>query len=265
MRFLVWLLTALLSFLALKAQTLKHEELSHVERFNPRLRDARIERERTAALQANPNDPAALNDRGVARIHLGKFKEAIDDLQRGALLDARSADLRVSLGYALWRSARTAEAAESFREALRLDEKHFPAHYYLGRLLLIGGRDPSEAAAHLQRAVEVNPEAYEVRFDLIAAYRALGDATRARAQLRFLEAEMPAEPRVLYASALLAADREDWKNAIESYRAALRGDPTLPGAGLELGMALIKSARWTEAAEWFAQLAKQQPQAVDPS
>src|SRR2546428_1803328 len=216
MRFLVWLLTALLSSSAVAAQTLKREELSHVERFSPRLRDARIELERTAALQANPNDPAALNDRGVARIHLGKFKEAIDDLQRGASLDARSADLRVSLGYAFWRGARTAEAAESFREALKLDEKHFPAHYYLGRLLLIGGHNVSEAAVHLQRAVEINPEAYEVRFDLIAAYRAMGDPARARAQLRFLGIEMPAEPRVLYASALLAGEREDWKKASDS-------------------------------------------------
>ncbi len=266
MPFLVCLLTFLLSFSVFAAaQVPNREQLSHVERFNPRLRDERIERERTAVLRTSPDNAAALNDRGVARIHLGRFEEAIDDLQHGAKLNPSSADLRVSLGYALWRNGRPAEAAESFRQALKLDEKHFPAHYYLGRLLLIGGKDVNEAVVHLRRAVEINPEAYEIRFDLIAACRAVGDPVRARAQLRFLEFELPTEPRVLYTAALLAADRGDWKNAIESYRAALRADPRFPGARLELGMALIKSARWTEATEWFAPLAKEQPGSVDLS
>jgi tetratricopeptide (TPR) repeat protein len=241
---------------------------SHVERFStPEVRAERTEQDATARLNANQNDTEALNSRALARMSLGRYKEAHEDLLRAVALKPASGDYRASLGYALWKTGRHAEAIEAERAALKLDDKNFTAHYQLGRFLLLtaGGNKQqlAEAATHLRRALDIDPRRNEVRFDLLTAYRSLGDAAQAFAQLKLLEDARPADARVTYIDALLASDRNDLNAAITGFREAIRQDPSLYGAWQDLGLAFIKLARWTEAVETFAELAKRQPDAVE--
>lgn len=102
-----------------------------------------------------------------------------------------------------------------------------------------------------------------MRFDLLTAYRTLGDSGQALAQLKLLEDARPSDPRVTYIDALLASDRNDMNAAINGFREALRQDPTLFGAWQDLGLAYIKLGRWNEAVETFSELAKRQPDTVE--
>ncbi len=104
---------------------------------------------------------------------------------------------------------------------------------------------------------------YDVRFELIAAYRALGNRAEASSQLDFLWDARPSDPRVFYMSALLASDRNDLQAAIKDFKEALRRDPTLLGAWQDLGLAYVKLTRWQEAVETFAELARRDAGAVD--
>src|SRR5262249_44135522 len=109
----------------------------------------------------------------------------------------------------------------------------------------------------------LDPLKDEVRFELIAAYRALGDRAQASTQLDFLGDARPSDPRVFYTSALLATDRDDLEAALRDFREALRRDPTMFDAWQDLGLVLIKLKRWQEAVDTFAELARRQPSSVD--
>jgi tetratricopeptide (TPR) repeat protein len=239
---------------------------SHAERFStPQARAERAEIEASEKLKAAPDDPENLNARAYARMGLGHYPEAVEDLRRAVALNPRKADYQANLGYALWKIGRRTEAVKAEREAVKLDDKNFTAHYQLGRFLLLGG-DPTqltEAAVHLRRALEIDPRRSEVRFDLLTVYRSLGDQPNAIAQLNLLQDARPADPRVMYADALLASDRGDLNAAINGFRETLRLDPNLYGAWQDLGLAFIKLKRWSDAVDTFAELAHKQSDSVD--
>jgi tetratricopeptide (TPR) repeat protein len=239
---------------------------SHAQRFSsPEVRAEMAEADASKKLASNPKDVEALATRALARMRLGHYAEAYDDLRLAVTLRPADADYQANMGYVLWKLARPAEAVAAERAALKLDDKSFSAHYQLGRFLLRGA-DPkqlAEATVHLKRALELDPRQYDVRFEMIALFRLLGDTAAAMAQLDVLEDARPSDPRVTYVGALLAADRGDFTTAVNSFRDALRSDPSLYGAWQDLGLAYIKSKRWPEAADTFAELARRQPDSVD--
>ena len=259
----VWLCLPLGAF---AQQAARAPERSHVERFSaPATRAERAEAEATARLAANPNDAEALNERALARMRLGRYPEAHDDLRRAVTLQPANSDYQANLGYVLWRLGRAGEAISAQRAALRLNERNSTAHYQLGRFLLFGGdlRHLPEAVERLRRALELDPRRSEARFDLLTAYRAQGDVAQAMAQLSLLQDARPSDPRVAYAEALLASDRNDMNAAIRGFREALRRDPTLLGAWQDLGLAYGKLNQWREAAEAFAELTRRQSDSVE--
>lgn len=239
---------------------------SHVERFStPEMRAERVEADQSLKLAANPNDAEALNLRAIARMRFGRYQESLEDLRRAVSLKPENSVYQSNLGYALWKLGRIEEAINAERVALKLQENNFTARYQLGRFLLrVGSADRiTEAATHLRRALELNPQQYDVRFELIGAYRALGDGAQAASQLALLRDARPSDPRVFYVSALLATDRDDLQSAIKDFKEALRRDPTLSGAWQDMGLAHLKLKRWTDAVASFAELTRLQPDAVD--
>lgn len=258
-------LTVLVVVLALGGLGAQKKEVSHVERFaTPEAKFAIVEEEATARLRQNPRDGHALLERGTARLHLGRFAAAVDDLKQAAALDPTSPDVQAKLAFALWRSGSRSQAIAAAREALERDPNYASAHYCLGQLLLRPGGDPQEALQHLKRAVELDPDQPELRLDLLNAYRAVGDQAGAQAELRALQASLPAtDARPLYAEALFASDTGDLSTAIDLFRHALASDPNLPDARQDLGVALAKAARWPEALEVLGPLAKQQPRSFE--
>ena len=239
---------------------------SHVERFSsPQMLATRSETEASAKLKTNPNDAEAWNRRAYARMGLANYRGAVEDLRKAVALNPGKADYQANLGYALWKIGRHQEAIAAERTALKLDEKNFTAHYQLGRFLLLGG-DPNhlpEAAQHLRRSLEIDPRRSEVRFDLLTAYRSLGDQPNAISQLNLLQDARPSDPRVTYADGLLASDRGDLNNAIISFKEALRLDASLYGAWQDLGLAFIKQQKWAEAIDAFAEFTRMQADSVD--
>src|SRR5262245_50385210 len=68
-------------------------ERSHVERFTtPKARAERDEIETTNRLKSNPRDDEALNLRANARMRLGRYPEALDDIRRAAQIRPSNAD-----------------------------------------------------------------------------------------------------------------------------------------------------------------------------
>src|SRR5216684_3229590 len=235
--------------------------ISHVERFtDPLTKWRNAEQEASARLAANPKDSHALADRGVARLNLGRIEEASGDLNRAAELDTTSAELRAQLAYAFMLLGRQPEAIAAAKAALVLNPENEAAHANLGRALLQGGSDPQQAAVHLKRAVELNPEDSNLRFDLFSAYRQSGDLLHANAELRLLRAILPpTDPRVSYGEGLLETDRGQIAPAIERFQKALRANPRYAAARYDLARALVQTERWKEALDLLGPLSKDNP------
>lgn len=242
------------------------KERSHVERFStPEVRAEKGELDATTKLTTNSNDDQALNLRSLARMRLGRYKEAYDDLRRAVALKPESAEYQANLGYVLWKLGRSDEAVRAERAALKIDPKNVTAHYQLGRFLLrLGNRkDLTEAIAELRQALELDPRQYEVRFELIAAYRELGNLAEAAAQVDVLQDARPTDPRVFYVTGLVDADRNDLNSAVKNFNEAITRDPSMYGAWQDLGLAYGKANRWGDAATTFAELAKRQPNSIE--
>ena len=60
----------------------------------------------TARLATNPNDDQALNARALARMRLGRNKDAYEDLKRALSLKPDNSDYQANLGYVLWKLGR---------------------------------------------------------------------------------------------------------------------------------------------------------------
>src|SRR5437773_158123 len=241
-------------------------ERSHVERFStPEAKAGRDETEASAKLAANPNDDQALNARAIARIRLARYHEAFEDARRAVSLKPADSDYQANLGYVLWKLGRPEEAINAERAALKLNPKNTTAHYQLGRFLLRIGqqKDLNEAIGELRKALELDPRQYEVRFELIVAYRELGNLAEAAAQLDVLQDSRPTDPRVFYVTGLLDTDRNDLNSAIRNFNEAITRDPLMYAAWQDLGFAYIKANRWADAVNAFAELAKRQPNSVE--
>src|SRR6185369_1469590 len=170
------------------------KEKSHVERFStPEVRAEKAEADATAKLATTPNDDVALNSRALSRIRLGKISEAFQDLSKAASIKPDNSDYVSNLGYVLWKLGKFNEAIDAERAAIKLDARNSSAHYQLGRFLLrLGQRNNlNEAVAELKRALDLDPRQFDVRFELIAAYRELGNLAEAAAQLDVLQDSRP--------------------------------------------------------------------------
>jgi tetratricopeptide (TPR) repeat protein len=249
-----------------QSATAPPKERSHTERFStPEVRAERAEADAGAKLATNANDDQQLNARALARMRLGRYNEAYEDLRRALSLKPANPEYQANLGYVLWKLGRADEAVIAERAALKLDAKNVTAHYQLGRFLLrLGDRkDLNEAISELRRALDLDPRQYEVRFELVAAFRELGDLAQAAAQLDVLQESRPTDARVFYVTGLLDADRNDFNSAVKNFNEAITRDRTLYGAWQDLGLAYIKARRWDEAVKTFADLAQLQPNSVE--
>ncbi len=100
--------------------------------------------------------------------HSGQHAEAVAAAQRAIAIDPNDADGYVALAGALSFAGRPAEALDAVEKAMRLNP-HFPSSYaYQRGLALFGMNRLDEAAAALQRAIELNPEDYWSKRLLIA-------------------------------------------------------------------------------------------------
>lgn len=240
----------------------QEKERSHQERFaDPRALRERDEREANQRLRKNPNDGKALEDRGVARLRMGRVAEAVADLERAAALQPKSADVHADLAYALMQQGKLPEALAAARSALALDPNHIAGNAYAGHILLYSGGDVAEAVASLERAASRSPDDVDVRIDLLETDLRRHDFSRAGIDLQVLRMLLPAtDPRLLFEEGVLQADLGNLDTAIERFGRALAANPKLEAARRSLGLALAQAGRWQEALGVLGPLTQAEPQ-----
>ncbi|MDG3005669.1 protein kinase domain-containing protein [Paludisphaera mucosa] len=175
-----------------------------------------------ARSRREPRVPAALGD---ALARQGKAAEAerlFDDLLARS---PRDAGLRAARGVVRLRTDLEA-AADDFNAVLAEDPRHPLAHYGLARVLR--GRDRAAALAHLDQALQADPEMYDA-VELRALERARGGDRGARDDVDRLVANPTANR--LYNAACALAILGDAARAVELLeRSLLSGFPATTAA-----------------------------------
>ena len=244
-----------------RCQTQARPERSHQERFVPATQSLeKAESDLTAKLEANPKDAALLSSRGLLRLQLNKQSDALADLRNAVAAAPASAQFEINLAYGLLLNQKFDASITEARKAVALEDRSYAAHGLLGRALLAAGGPSKEAIEQLQRSLELYPDQTDLRFELVNALRLAKDFPVAAVQLRILKDTLPpGDARLEYAQGMISADLGYPQAAVASFRRAFQLNPNSQIVRQDLAAALVRTGKWSEAAEILGPLAMGQP------
>jgi tetratricopeptide (TPR) repeat protein len=219
----------------------------------------------------NAAEPALLNAQTLAPddfrwpYYLGHVYRQQNDWGRAAAAFERALAIRANdvsaliwLGETRLDLGQPEAAQRAFDEATTLEPRASAAWFGAGRAAL-AQQSHARAVEHFERALRLDPQASAVHYPLAMAYRALGDAAKAEAQLRqrgdlqpgmpdplMREVEQLLESAAAYDTrAYHALNRGDWPAAIAAARAGIplaKDNPSLEGSlRHRLGTALAQT------------------------
>ncbi len=137
------------------------------------------------AVALNPRFPPAHHQYADLLKALGRFSEAIAEVQEALALDPLSLAINTGLGHVLYLARRNDEAIAQYRRTLELDPTFVLAHLWFGRPYL-EERRYDEAIAEVRRAVELSQRSTIATAVLAHAYASAGRTGEARALLEEL-------------------------------------------------------------------------------
>lgn len=131
-----------------------------------------------ARLKGDPLEPDVLNLLGVALLHLGMYRDAVNVWRKALSLRRDNLEVLCNLASAYLMKERWSDAEELYREALRIDDRYPLAWLCLGRLMVKKG-DFAEAERALNRYIQLcpgDPWAYFLMGSSLASQERLGEA-----------------------------------------------------------------------------------------
>src|SRR2546421_3687893 len=135
------------------------------------------------AIDANENDPQALNNLGYSLYLSGNYRAAVDRLKRAARLAPSDARILNNLALAQVRLGKYDDAYRNFARA----DGEFNGHTNVAALLVRVGRE-DKAIQHLEAARRLQPDSQNVLRKLAELYERGGDREKADAARQALQA-----------------------------------------------------------------------------
>ena len=135
------------------------------------------------AIDANENDPQALNNLGYSLYLSGNYRSAVDRLKRAARLAPTDARILNNLALAQVRLGKYDDAYRNFARA----DGEFNGHTNVAALLVRVGRE-DKAIQHLEAARRLQPDSQNVLRQLAELYDRGGDREKADAARQALQA-----------------------------------------------------------------------------
>jgi Flp pilus assembly protein TadD len=206
-----------------------------------KLHDAELAAERAAALA--PGSAEALHNLGIIQDALHR-PGAIAALERAAELSRGAPNVLNDLGVALDRAGELERAEACFRKALATEPRRRDARENLSGVLYATGRIV-EAEACARALVADEPASAEGHLRLALCHQCNGRSEAALAAARRCVELAPTAPHWNFVGQILR-ERGDPEGAIVAIREALRLEPALPDASLNLAHALLAGGRFAE-------------------
>jgi Flp pilus assembly protein TadD len=153
-------------------------------------------------------------------------------------------------------------ARELFIQALRLDNESAQAYNDLGNLDY-EDKDYGTAEQRFRRALQVNPDYHEARFNLARTYIALKKNEDAEKHLRQVLASNASIADAQNLLGVLRLEAGDLTEALARFDAAVLLVPDHPGYRFNRGVAYAKAGRLEEAKDEFRACLAAQPENVE--
>lgn len=139
------------------------------------------------SIGADPRNPAAFNNLGVALKDRGRVDEAAEAFQKALALDPKYEKALNNLGVIRFRKGQYEEAISLFKQALLINAGNVESHTNLGLIYLLAGRD-DEALNAFQQALVIDPRLVEAHYNLGILWERRGNRDSAqRHYLKFVE------------------------------------------------------------------------------
>ena len=133
----------------------------------------------TAAEREHPSDARIRNFRGIVLVRLERSGEAADEYREAIRLDPKLSDAYKNLGFIEWTQHHLESAHVELQRAIELDPADSFAHYYLGRVQLDAGLYES-AFQELDRSGVAWPKDPQFLIEAANGYLALRRQEKAR-------------------------------------------------------------------------------------
>lgn len=202
---------------------------------------------------------------GVALEAAKKDDLAIEQYDAAAKLDSKSVDIRNSLGFALLRTGRTADAEAAFREAIALQPTGEPANDAHKGLLqaLLAEKKMDAAATELGAQLEAHPNDAPMRLEHASLLADAGKDDDALAELDRAAAAGPESLRALRLRALIYFRKKDYDHAVPALTKAIALAPTDPDLPAQLGHVYLDKKDYTSAVNELVVAVKMNPGSND--
>ena len=202
----------------------------------------------SGVLAGNPQSWLAHDNLGVVLAGKGRWQEAAEHYREAMRLKPDYPESYNDYGNILARAGKWAEAAEQYGQALQVRPSFAAAQKNWGLAMNDAGRY-GEAADHFRQAVRIQPDYADAHFGLANALANSGNLAGAVGEFRIALALEPDSPEVHASLGLAYAEQERWADALGETGAALKLRPDYPEAHAYRGFALARSGRPAEAVD----------------
>jgi tetratricopeptide (TPR) repeat protein len=231
--------------------------------------------------------PQELAATASAAMKAQRYPEAEKCYRELVRIMPESGELRSNLGLSLYYQSKLDEARAAFQNALRFKPELFVPNFFLGRIYFDVSRY-QDAVTVIKTALRAQPDHREARLLLGASLVGLSRVDEASSLYTALARENPRDAEAYYGLGLIYldlgrkaidrlahfrdsglvslvkaefyADRPEWSAmTVARYQEAVSRSPGVPGLRTRLGMYLLKTGRWDEAASAFDQELKRDP------
>lgn len=202
---------------------------------------------------------------GTALEDAGKLAPAIDQFEAAKNLDAKDAEIQISLGHALLRMGRDQEALAAFQDALALQPKGpalASAHLGLGRAA-ITQKQLEEGVSELAAYLQMEPSDVGARIDRASALVDLGKDDDALAELDRAGANGQEQLRALKLRSQIYWEKKQYDDALPVLQKAVALAPRDPDLLARLGRVYLQKKDYPNAVRCLAAAYNMNPSSND--
>lgn len=166
------------------------------------------------------------NNLGLAYDKLGRFDEAIDELQAALDLSPEYVEVHNNLGVTYDKMEMLDEAENELREAIRMNPGYLEAHFNLGNIYSLENRS-SEAIKEFMAALEIDPQYIPARMNLANAYYESGRNEEAFREFNNVLSLDPGFPEAHFGIGLVYYELKSYEKASKAFIHAIHVSPGL--------------------------------------
>jgi Flp pilus assembly protein TadD len=217
------------------------------------------------AAELTPEDARTKWLLGIALEATKKDAQAIEQYQAAERLDAKSVEIRNSLGFALLKTGRASDAEAAFREALALQPTGEAADQSHKGLLqaLLAEKKNDEAATEMGAYLAAHPGDPAMQLEHASLLLDAGKDDDALAELDKAATAGPESLRALKLRTLIYFRKKQYDNAVPVLLKAIALAPQDPDLAAQLGHVYLEKKDYPNAVNTLVVAIKMNPQSID--